>query len=90
MVKCSNGVVSANVTNAFIRAMKFGRITGLPDESETVVYGAATLRTGTLVAGGVGGGGGGPADNNNKVSIGCLAKIEMNVQKIEEYIKLLG
>ncbi len=71
VVKCSNGVIPANITKAFMQIMKFGRISGLPDESDTIVYGAATLRTGTLVAGG------GP---NDKVSIGCLAKVEMNVQ----------
>lgn len=51
--------------------MKFGRATGMPDESEFVVYGGATLRTGAAAPGG------GP---NDKVSVGCLIKIEMNVQ----------
>lgn len=39
----------------------------MPDESEFVLYGAAQLRTGAV-------------NNGQKVSIGCLAKIEMNVQ----------
>ncbi len=68
VVKCPRGVVPANITRAFIQGMKFGPISGIPDESETVVYGASTLRTGTV----------GP--NNEKMSIGCLVKIEMNVQ----------
>ncbi len=53
------------------KALKFGRIKGMPDETEFVIYGAATLRTGVAAPGG------GP---NDKVSIGCLIKIEMNVQ----------
>ena len=40
----------------------------MPDESEFVRYGAASLRTGAV----------GP--NGEKVSVGCLVKIEMNVQ----------
>jgi AP-2 complex subunit alpha len=41
----------------------------MADESDFVIYGAATLRTGAVVPGGT-----------DKVSIGCLIKIEMNVQ----------
>jgi hypothetical protein len=59
------------IHNALSSALKFGRIKGMPDESDYVIYGAATLRTGAQVPGG------GPTD---KVSIGCLIKIEMNVQ----------
>ncbi len=40
----------------------------MPGESEFVIHGAASLRTGTLTAAG------------DKISIGCLAKVEMNVQ----------
>ena len=40
----------------------------MPDETEYVVYGASLLKTGAM----------GP--NNEKISVGCLVKIEMNVQ----------
>jgi len=46
---------------------KYSRILGLPDESDYVIYGAATLRTGTLA-------------NGEKISVGSLVKIEMNIQ----------
>ena len=48
--------------------MKFGRIQGLPDASEFVIYGASTLRTGAL------------SPSGEKLSVGCMVKIEMNVQ----------
>ena len=48
--------------------LKMARITGLPDESEVTIYGASSLRTGALTAA------------SEKISIGCLVKIEMNVQ----------
>ena len=41
---------------------------GIPGESEYVIHGAASLRTGTVTPTG------------DKISIGCLAKVEMNVQ----------
>lgn len=50
------------------QTLKFGRTQGLPDASEYVIYGAATLRTGAVSASG------------EKLSVGCMAKIEMNVQ----------
>ena len=50
------------------QTLKFGRTHGLPDASEYVVYGAATLRTGAVSATG------------EKLSVGCMVKIEMNVQ----------
>lgn len=40
----------------------------MPDESEYVLYGASSLRTGSLTPAG------------EKISVGCLVKIEMNVQ----------
>jgi AP-2 complex subunit alpha len=43
-------------------------VSGLPDESEFVLYGAASLRTGSTTPTG------------EKISVGCLVKIEMNVQ----------
>lgn len=48
--------------------MNFARVEGLPDATEFVIYGAATLQTGVLNAAG------------EKVAIGCMSKIEMNVQ----------
>jgi len=48
--------------------LKFARVEGLPDATEFVVYGAATLRTGVL------------GEDGEKVGIDCLVKIEMNVQ----------
>ena len=50
------------------QAFKFARVVGVPDESEFVIYGASLLRTGA-----VGG-------NGEKISLGSLVKIEMNVQ----------
>lgn len=52
---------------AVLSALKFGRVEGLPDISDTVFYGAASLRTGAL----------GP--NGDKISVGCMIKIEINV-----------
>jgi AP-2 complex subunit alpha len=47
--------------------LKFARIQGLPDASENVIYGAATLRTGAL------------SSSGEKLSVGCMVKIEINV-----------
>lgn len=52
---------------ALVTALKFGNVDGLPDISETCFYGAASLRTGAL----------GP--NGEKISVGCMIKIEINV-----------
>lgn len=65
----SNPINPSQVHAALGSALKFGRIKGMADESDFVIYGAATLRTGAVVPGGT-----------DKVSIGCLIKIEMNVQ----------
>jgi hypothetical protein len=48
--------------------MRFALVSGLPDSSETVVYGVSTLRTGAI-----------NHANNEKISVGCLIKIEMNI-----------
>ena len=48
--------------------LKFGRTNGMPDSSDFVLYGTSQLRTGALTPAG------------EKISIGCLVKIEMNVQ----------
>lgn len=41
---------------------------GLPDATDYVIYGAASLRTGAK------------SPNGEKISVGCLVKIEMNIQ----------
>lgn len=64
----SEDIVPANVAKGMVASLKFGRVTGMPDESEFVIYGASLLRTGAQ----------GP--NGEKINVGCLVKIEMNVQ----------
>lgn len=61
-------IVPALVYEGMTKSLRFGPVTGMPDESEFVRYGACSLRTGAL----------GP--NGEKISVGCLVKIEMNVQ----------
>jgi hypothetical protein len=48
--------------------LKFGRVLGLQDATDYVIYGASSLRTGAK----------GP--NGEKINVGSLIKIEMNVQ----------
>jgi hypothetical protein len=48
--------------------MKFSRVEGIPGSSEYVIYGASSLRTGAKTATG------------DKINVGCLAKLEINVQ----------
>jgi hypothetical protein len=48
--------------------LKFARVEGLPDATEFVIYGSASLHTGAI------------GEDGEKVSINCLVKIEMNVQ----------
>jgi len=64
----SQAVVPARITDALTSLLQFGRVTGMPDESEFVIYGAGSLRTGSTTPTG------------EKISVGCLVKIEMNVQ----------
>jgi hypothetical protein len=64
----SRDIVPANVAAGMVSSLKFGRITGMPDESDFVIYGASLLRTGA------------PGPNGEKINVGCLVKIEMNVQ----------
>lgn len=47
--------------------MKFSHVV-VADSSETILYGAASLRTGAV-----------NTSSNEKISVGCLVKIEMNV-----------
>jgi hypothetical protein len=50
------------------QTLKFGRVQGLPDSSDFVIYGAASLKTGARTPTG------------EKINVGCLVKIEMNLQ----------
>ena len=68
VLKPPNRIVPAMVVEGMSKSLRFGVVNGMPDESEFVRYGASSLRTGAL----------GP--NGEKVSVGCLVKIEMNVQ----------
>jgi hypothetical protein len=61
-------IVPALVYEGMTKSLRFGPVIGMPDESEFVRYGACSLRTGSA----------GP--NGEKISVGCLVKIEMNVQ----------
>ena len=58
----------AAVLGGMTKALKFGKVTNMPDESEYVIYGASSLKTGAVGASG------------EKINVGCLVKIEMNVQ----------
>ena len=68
VLKPSQPINRNNLLNIFNKTLHFSNVTGIPDASETVFYGACSLRTGALAA------------NGDKVSIGCLAKIELNIQ----------
>ena len=62
--KPPNRIIPAMVVEGMSKSLQFGVVNGMPDESEFVRYGAASLRTGAV----------GP--NGEKVSVGCLVKIE--------------
>ncbi len=47
--------------------LKFTRIQGIPDSSDFIIYGAGSLKTGAK------------DPNGNKIAVGSLIKIEMNV-----------
>jgi AP-2 complex subunit alpha len=64
----SQAISTDAVRTGLTGALKFGNVSGMPDESLYVIYGASSLKTGA------------PGPNNEKVSVGCLVKIEMNVQ----------
>mmetsp|Transcript_20592 Transcript_20592/g.34484 ORF Transcript_20592/g.34484 Transcript_20592/m.34484 type:complete len:1027 (+) Transcript_20592:169-3249(+) len=68
VLKPSYPIVPQQVHHVLSSTLKFGRIQGLADASEFVIYGAASLKTGALSPAG------------EKLSVGCLVKIEMNVQ----------
>lgn len=62
-------IVPSVVLQGMTKMLKFGKVSNMPDESEYVIYGASSLKTGAA----------GP--NGDKISVGCLVKIEMNVQR---------
>jgi hypothetical protein len=68
VLRPSYPIVPAQIHNALSSTLRFGRINGLPDSTEYVIYGACSLRTGAK----------NPAGEN--ISVGCMTKIEMNVQ----------
>ena len=55
------------------QVLKFGRIRGMPDDSDRVLYGASTLRTGAVAASR-------PGAAPEKISVGCLIRIEFKVE----------
>eukprot|EP00981_Chlorochromonas_danica_P010260 scaffold3058_cov165-Ochromonas_danica.AAC.51 len=61
-------IVPSQIQAALQSTLKFCRVQGLPDSSDYVIYGAASLKTGARTPAG------------EKINVGCLAKIEMNVQ----------
>mmetsp|Transcript_28020 Transcript_28020/g.39890 ORF Transcript_28020/g.39890 Transcript_28020/m.39890 type:complete len:1087 (+) Transcript_28020:36-3296(+) len=61
-------LVPGEVQAALVTVLRLGRINGIADSSEYVIYGAGSLRTGAVTSTG------------EKINVGCLAKIEMNVQ----------
>eukprot|EP01038_Epipyxis_sp_PR26KG_P004272 gene4272-6051_t len=67
VLKPSYQLSPAQIHQAFNLMFKFNRVSGVPDSSELVLYGAASLRTGAMTAAG------------EKISVGCLAKVEINV-----------
>lgn len=68
VLRPSYPVVPSQILNALSSTLRFGHVTGLPDSTEYVIYGASSLRTGAKNAAG------------ENISVGCMAKIEMNVQ----------
>lgn len=66
--KASAPIVPAQINAALTNILKCSKVVGLPDSSDFIIYGASSLRTGSLSPAG------------EKISIGCLLKIEMNVQ----------
>lgn len=64
----SRDVVPTSILMHVTASLKFARIVGMSDESEYVVNGASMIRTGA------------PGPNGEKISVGCLLKIEMNIQ----------
>lgn len=61
-------VFHVNHLYLLLQTLKYGQTQGLPDATEFIIYGAASLKTGAL------------SPNGDKISVGCMLKIEMNVQ----------
>ena len=59
---------ATSMKQALTTALQFGEVVGVTGGSDTVLFGAATLRTGASTPTG------------EKVSIGCLVKLEINLQ----------
>ena len=64
----SRPVTPAAIQKFMTAALQFGHIMDLPDSSDTVVYGASSLRTGATT------------QQGEKISIGCLVKLEIHLQ----------
>jgi hypothetical protein len=68
VINPSSPIIASQIHNALATSLQFSRVSGMPDESEFVIYGASSLRTGATNPAG------------EKINYGCLIKIEMNVQ----------
>lgn len=62
----------AVIGGALTSILKFGTVSGMPDGSDLVLYGSAVLRTGALAAN--------KAGAMEKISVGCMIKLELNTQ----------
>ena len=68
ILKPTQIIVPNQIHIALVSVLKFGRVSDIADCSEFVIYGASSLRTGALTPTG------------EKINVGSLIKIEMNVQ----------
>jgi len=76
-VEVCNGSVNSPLSPAVVggalsSVLKFGRVLGMPDESDLVMYGSSVLRTGALATNKMG--------EMEKISVGCMIKLELNTQ----------
>jgi hypothetical protein len=60
-------ITPAQINDVFVKVLRFGLV-AMPDSSEVTLYGASSLKTGSLNA------------SQQKINIGCMAKVELNVQ----------
>lgn len=67
VIQASTKLTPDQIKQALTSGLKFFYVAGLPDSSDTVLYGAASLRTGAT------------NPNGEKISVGCLIKIELNL-----------
>jgi hypothetical protein len=68
VMSLSYAITPAQIAEVFTKVTKFGLTAGMPDSSEFVLYGASSLKTGST------------NPKGEKINIGCMAKIEMNLQ----------